>query len=1155
MTLPTPDEEAVFDFAVKIESPQIREEYLRRICGDNQEFLNRMLGLVQIHLSDDNLLDRPAMELNTTEITHDCKSKSTSVGESIGNYKLLQEIGEGGFGVVYMAEQIQPVRRKIALKVIKPGMDSKEVVARFEAERQALALLDDPNIAKLLDAGTTNAGRPYFAMELVHGVPITEFCDQNKSSLGERIDLFLQVCRAVQHAHVRGIIHRDIKPSNILVTLHDGKPVPKVIDFGVAKALNQQLTEKTLFTAYGQVVGTPQYMSPEQAEMSGLGIDTRSDIYSMGVLLYELLTGAPPIDKDRLLSSGYAEMIRIIREEEPPRPSKRVSTLGGSSTIVAKQRSVESRGLERSLAGDLDWIVMKTLEKERDRRYESVRDLADDLRRHLAQEPVAARAPSVGYRLKKYIVRHRVLVGVAACLAISTALTSLALITAIEDRKRADENERTAMQEAQKNVQLVEEAKTNLVVAQRNETKALDAERQAEAALKRSTRLRYASEMVAASHALAEGDTAQVRMLLDRQPEELRGFEWHYLNHAIRQRWEQEFTTEKVIRDAILHESKSLLVASHLRSPGVAVYQTDGKLIREYAAGALESSRIALRDDLLAYTVSETEVAFASVGEARLSESWTSDAKIAGIAFSPKSGDLAVHTSNGIRIVKVDTRMVVQGLTLDAKPVQVNDRCVAYSADGEWLAASDSGGKVYVWNTASYDRTYEFDIGLSLPRSFRFGVLAFSPTKPLLAVGFSERLIVLDCTTGTRCELAHPQNDFEITALTFLSDGITLAVGDYYGTITLWDVEKRALTDRLAGHEWHVRSLLRQEDGTLLSAGQDAHVKSWSDLSLGSDDVITSSPDSKALGFLGFLPDSRGIVFLDLVGQHFDRFANAVGVPRRIAIWRPDGTIVDTNLRALGAWTALAANGVLARLSDQEVELWDLTQESPILKTSLSLPNTLSGERKPASSQLEISGNGQTICFAEAGQVQVWKYSENRMQEFVIKVEGSDREPHVSLSFDGRFIAVSDLDSIYLWNTVTQKRQSTMNMGTDLISSTAFSPDGRWFAAIDRTGEVAVWRQGEFGASIKTWEAQVGPGLVAFTNQGDRLLTGGIRGRIKMWELEDFRPVCTFSDELWQRRFAMSPDDRTLAIASAGHRAGVLRLYHAPTPSPATDGR
>src|SRR5262245_44364848 len=328
-------------------------------------------------------------------------------GSLIGPYRLVQQLGEGGFGVVFLAEQHEPIRRQVALKILKPGMDTRQVVARFEAERQALAIMDHPNIATVHDGGATASGRPYFVMELVKGAPITDFCDQNHLSVRQRLELFVSVCQAVQHAHQKGVIHRDLKPSNVLVTSHDTTAVVKVIDFGVAKALGQELTDKTLFTGFAQMVGTPLYMSPEQAGMSSLDIDTRSDIYSLGVLLYELLTGTTPFDQERLRTVGYDEMRRIIREEEPPRPSTRFSTLGHASATVSANRQSDQKKLRQLLRGELDWVVMKCLDKDRDRGYESANGLAQDIERYLHDEPVQACPPSAWYRSRKFVRRNK----------------------------------------------------------------------------------------------------------------------------------------------------------------------------------------------------------------------------------------------------------------------------------------------------------------------------------------------------------------------------------------------------------------------------------------------------------------------------------------------------------------------------------------------------------------------------------------------------------------------------------------------------------------------------------------------------------------------------------------------------------------------------
>ena len=374
-------------------------------------------------------------------------------GTVIGPYKLLQAVGEGGFGVVYMAEQRQPVRRRVALKVIKLGMDTKQVIARFEAERQALALMDHPNIAKVLDAGATETGRPYFVMELVRGVPITEYCDKAEMGTDDRLRLFVLVCRAVQHAHQKGIVHRDIKPSNILVTLHDGEPVPKVIDFGIAKATNQELTEKTVFTEFRQFIGTPEYMSPEQAEMSGLDIDTRADVYSLGVLLYELLTGTTPVDPARLRSAGYEEIQRILCDEEPVRPSTRLSTLKDAA-LVARQRRDDAAGLVRSLRGDLDCVVLKALEKDRSRRYETASAFALDVERHLNHEPVLASPPGRLYKLGKFVRRNRGPVLAAAAVLVALLLGIAGTTTGFLRARDAFQREQAARNRAEANARL-----------------------------------------------------------------------------------------------------------------------------------------------------------------------------------------------------------------------------------------------------------------------------------------------------------------------------------------------------------------------------------------------------------------------------------------------------------------------------------------------------------------------------------------------------------------------------------------------------------------------------------------------------------------------------------------------------------------------------
>ena len=567
--------EHIFSTAREKTDPKERAGYLDGACGNNVGVRAKVEALLAADAEAGSFL-RTGIEGSRDQGIEDDldatipqgsdiqpSKPNETPGTLIGRYKLLQQIGEGGFGSVWMAEQREPVKRRVALKIIKLGMDTKQTLARFEAERQALAMMDHPNIAKVLDAGSTDAGRPYFVMEYVKGIGILEYCDTEKLDTPTRLDLFAKICHAIQHAHQKGIIHRDIKPSNVMITLHDGVPVPKVIDFGIAKATNAELTEKTLFTQHRQMIGTPAYMSPEQAEMSGLDIDTRSDIYSLGVLLYELLTGTTPFDSKELMSKGFAEMVRIIREDEPHKPSTRVSSLlseprtqvrglhesevqaagpsepraqaSGSSAKterrsavdIARQRRVDPQSLSRQLRGDLDWIVMKCLEKDRSRRYDTANGLAADIKRHLDDEPVVAGPPGAGYRLRKFVKRNRgqvIAAGVvAAALVLGVAGTTGGMLWALKEKTRADgEAERATLAAASEAEQRT--------IAQANEQRAIEEADRAVAAeagaTARAKELQQVADFQEEQLSQIDVETMGVRLrraLIDAAPEQRRG--------------------------------------------------------------------------------------------------------------------------------------------------------------------------------------------------------------------------------------------------------------------------------------------------------------------------------------------------------------------------------------------------------------------------------------------------------------------------------------------------------------------------------------------------------------------------------------------------------------------------------------------------------
>ncbi len=435
----------LFIAAVDLPDPAARQAFLDRECGADPDLRHRLNVLLFAHDHPESALERPLAaasdpatqafipESSTTDVA---RETAQAVGTIVASrYKLLEIIGEGGMGEVWVADQLTPIRRRVALKMIKPGMDSRSILARFEAERQALAIMDHPNIAKVLDAGATDDGRPFFVMELVKGVPITTFCDARKLSPRERLELFIPVCQAIQHAHQKGIIHRDIKPSNVLVALHDEQPIPKVIDFGVAKAVGQQLTEKTIYTGFGALVGTPAYMAPEQATFNQLDVDTRADVYALGVILYELLAGSPPFEPEQLKKAALDEILRLVREVEPPRPSTRLSTSQAKATIAAVRQSDPVR-LAKLVRGELDWIVMKSLEKDRNRRYDTANALAVDVARYLKDERVEACPPTLGYRLRKAYRKNRAAMRAAfafLCLVLGAGV--LATLLAIQARR------------------------------------------------------------------------------------------------------------------------------------------------------------------------------------------------------------------------------------------------------------------------------------------------------------------------------------------------------------------------------------------------------------------------------------------------------------------------------------------------------------------------------------------------------------------------------------------------------------------------------------------------------------------------------------------------------------------------------------------------
>ena len=1009
-------------------------------------------------------------------------------GDLIGRYKLLEKVGQGGMGEVWSADQSEPVKRRVALKIIKLGMDTRSVVARFEAERQALALMDHPNIAKILDGGATAAGRPFFVMELVRGVPITEFCDRQKIPTDQRLELFTQVCQAIQHAHQKGIIHRDIKPSNILVTLHDGVPVPKVIDFGIAKATDQRLTEKTLFTQVDQFLGTPAYMSPEQAELSGLDIDTRSDIYSLGVLLYQLLTGKTPFDTKELLKAGFDEMRRTIREVEPPRPSTRLSTLAEADlTTLAAQRRIEPRKLTGQLRGDLDWIVMKCLEKERSRRYETANALAADLTRHLHREPVVARPPSGLYRFQKMVQRNQLAFAAAGAVAAALVLglgvsTSLFLRESkAHDRAEAAERAQSRLREA----------------AEKARAKEAQERRRAEAGEQSARRSVYDADMVLAFQALDAGNLGHARELMEKhRPQsgetDLRGWEWRYL-------WQQCRGDDLFTLDT---ETNGWYT--------VAVFFPDGRTV---AAASKTDKTVKLFD----------------LESRRLIATLPQSAPVGALAVSPDGKLLASGGDDGtIRLWDVATRQVTLQVT-NAQSVST----LLFSDDGKVLAWSDHERAV-VWEVAARRERASYARRLET-RGFKSGI-AFSPGSGLFAFGRQDgKIEVWDWQDQSRKALLVGHQS-RILTLAFSPDGQKLVSGDQGAVAKVWEMSTRRTLATLTNHSVWLGSLSFSPDGrTLATASSDQTVKLWNTESW--EEITTLRGHEFEVWWVAHSPDGRRLITASRDGTLKVWDAHATG-QRRVAhlpmSWphwfSPNGqfllrghangafSVTDTSTlqeseRRSGPVTAEWAGAALSNdkrfiavgFPDGSCKLLDAATGQDLF--------TFSEKNAPAR-RMDFSADGSTLAVIKGDReafvgrdqvIELWDMPTRRQTR---KLEAHRGQiSRVSFSPDGRRLALGYLDEIVeLWDLTTGGRRNIVDPTCGGILGLAYANDGRTLAT-------AGW-----GAHIGLWEVETGKELAkiggafiafaspAFSGDGGRLAVGADDGTVVLWNMTGSKP-------------------------------------------------
>jgi WD40 repeat protein/serine/threonine protein kinase len=1135
---------AIVEGALAIGSPAERAAYLDKTCAGLPEVRQQVDALLAARADGGTSLHAGTSGVEPTAFTPAWQSEDVAppeldgavpdrqpsvegVGARIGPYRLVQQLGEGGMGAVFVAEQTAPVKRRVALKVIKPGMDSMQILHRFKAEQQALALMDHANIARVLDAGTTTAGRPYFVMELVKGVPITTYCDELHLTLRERLELFIPVCHAIQHAHQKGIIHRDIKPSNVLVSMQDGMPVPKVIDFGVAKALHQRLTDQSMYTEIGQMVGTLEYMSPEQAELSALDIDTRADIYALGVLLYELLTGTTPLDPKRLRRAAYSEVVRLIRDVEPPKPSTRLSQSRASLPSLSLQRHTDPTRLMKALRGELDWIVMKCLEKDRTRRYETANSLAHDVARYLKDEPVEACPPSRRYRLGKFARKHRTGLAVAALIAVLLfvgALVSSWLAiraTVAEGKTRVALNEarrQTAVQMLERGLGLCEqrqEARGMLWLA-----RSLQEVPDGDDALSGTIRSNL-SNWATCIHQLRgvlphTGEVRSVAFSRDGRAvltasDDTKAQLWSVATgeHAA----PALCHAGPVLAAAFSPDGKTVLTGSadktarlwstatgqpigpalpHLGVVHAVAFDPGGKLVLTGSeAGTAQLWSVATGRPLgppLKHRGPVRSVAFSPDGRAVLTASDDRTAQLWSVTTGQPAGSAWKHEGPvHCAVFSLDGKIVVTGSDRRARLWSVADGSpmgaplehqgkvwsAAFSPDGRTVLTGSADKSARLWSTAT-----GLPLGTPLLHQTWVKAVAFSPDGNSVLTGSEDnRAQLWSARTGQ--PLGPPlQHGKEVRSLAFSPDGRMVLTGSADHTARLWSVATGQVPELTLKHqEWVVAAAFSPDGGTLVTGSDTARL--WS-VATGQQ-LGPPLEQGGAVWSVAFSPDGKAVLTGGLDGSAQLRSV-ATGQPLVPAL-RHDGPV---------RFVAFSPDGrTLLTDSDAEgMRQWSGATGEPLGTALRHVHDTYA---------LACSADGRTLLSVLDRTAQQWSMETG--EAIGPSFQHSARVRRVAYSFDGRMVLTGCDDSTArVWSAATGEPLGPPLPHQAAVLGVAFSPDGRTVLTGSGDQTARLW-------SVATGEP-IGPPLVqgavwtvAFSPDGRKFLTGSEDNTARLWSV------------------------------------------------------